>query len=436
MGNNLVFQENSIVNEENISRQSSLKQNNIAGGILYQRQWNSNLKSEALIYGTRYLLQGANADITDDQRLLQENEVLESGLKLNSLLKMSTHFNLNNGYQFNETGISDLRDLNNPTFKDFVKEVVRTHSVFSEMEYLSSNHHTHINFGARLNYFDKIKTLRLEPRISFLQDINNQFSFEILGELKSQTTSQVIDSQNDFLGVENRKWLLSNGQDIPLITSEQLSLGLNYNHNNWLITAEMYYKNVDGITAKSQGFQNAFEGKNDIGNYQVYGVDFLLNKRFKNLRTWMSYSLAKNNYNFLSLSTRRFPNNLDIRQNVNIAFSYDLNSFKFSSGLNWHSGKPTTNPLPPIRIENDKIIFEDANSRTLPDYIRFDTSATYQINFSEKINGTFGISLLNIFNQKNIINNYFLVKDDNTTIRETKEFGLGLTPNIVVRINF
>ena len=40
--------------------------------------------------------------------------------------------------------------------------------------------------------------------------------------MKSQTTTQIIDFQNDFLGVEKRRWVMANNDDIPVITSQQL----------------------------------------------------------------------------------------------------------------------------------------------------------------------------------------------------------------------
>ncbi len=436
MRNDLVFEENALIDQINISRESSAKQNNSAGSISYQRNWNNMFRSEVLIYGTNYDLQTINFDIINDQRLLQENEVLESGVKINTLLKLNTNFNLRSGYQFNETGISNLRDVNNPTFLDFTKEVIRTNSIFSEVEFKSKNSNTHFNFGLRLNHFDKFNTYLLEPRISINHRFNNHFTIEALGELKSQVTSQIIESQNDFLGVENRKWVLANNDSIPTIKSQQISLGISFNHNNWLVSADAYYKNVDGIITQSQGFQNQLEFERSHGSYTVKGIDFLINKRFKNFGTWFSYSYAENDYTFNTLSERDFPNNIDIRHNVNLALTYTKKNFKFSTGINWHSGKPTTGPDMGNEIANDGTInYLHPNSDTLEDYFRWDTSATYNFKLSNKIAGMVGASIWNILSQENIVNNYYRTNSDNT-IEEVQQFGLGFTPNLVFRINF
>jgi len=99
--------------------------------------------------------------------LLQENEVTENGIKTTTLFKLSSNFNLKSGFQFNETGISNLTDVNNPTFRDFKKEVIRTNSIFSETEYVSKSKNTYFNFGFRINHFDKFNKVLLEPRMSF-----------------------------------------------------------------------------------------------------------------------------------------------------------------------------------------------------------------------------------------------------------------------------
>ncbi|WP_299257829.1 TonB-dependent siderophore receptor [uncultured Aquimarina sp.] len=435
MRNNLVFQENAMDSQIDISRESSAKQKNLVGGILYQRNWSEFFQSELLLYGTNYTLETVNSDIQNNQRLLQENDVLENGVKLNTLLKTNFNINLKNGYQFNETGVSYLRDVNNPTFRDLTKEVVRTHSLFSEIEYRSDGNSIYANLGARLNYLEKFNTYIFEPRINLYKRFMNHFTLELLGEIKSQSSSQIIDLQNDFLGIESRRWVLSNDEDIPILKSKQASIGLSYNHNNWLVTTDLYYKDVKGIITRSQGFQNQFEFENDHGSYSVLGIDFLVNKRFKNFSTWLSYSYADNEYTFNSLSPSNFPNNNDIRHNVNFAVAYNKNNLKISAGINWHSGKPTTLPNPNNIIQNDTINYLNPNSNRLGSYIRLDLSSTYTFKITKKINGLAGISIWNITDQENIFNNYYIRRDQNE-VEEVKELGLRITPNAVLRLNF
>ena len=130
--------------------------------------------------------------------------------------------------------------------------------------------------------------------------INSGFALELSGEFKSQTATQRIDFESDFLGIEKRRWVLATNDRIPIKKSKQASLGIIYNKNNWFINVEGFYKKVEGITSKSQGFQNQFQFSNTTGNYIIKGVEFVLNKKIKDFSGWVTYSYNKNDYEFSS----------------------------------------------------------------------------------------------------------------------------------------
>src|SRR5690606_34746020 len=167
-------------------------------------------------------------------------------------------------------------------------------------------------------------------------------NFEILGEFKHQTTSQIINFQNDFLGIEKRRWQLSNTDDIPIMMSKQISSGLTFNNKGWLVSAEGYYKTVDGITSQSQGFQNQYQFTTTSGSYDVYGIDVLLRKNIKAFNAWLSYAFMDNMYEFPDLAEPQFPSNYDITHAVTFGTSYSTKKLKVSAGLSWHTGKPIT----------------------------------------------------------------------------------------------
>ena len=89
-------------------------------------------------------------------------------------------------------------------------------------------------------------------------------------------------------------------------------------------SAEAYLKDVDGITTRSQGFQNQYQFINTIGSYQIKGIDLLLNKQFNNvISSWIGYSFSKNEYTFDTLNNgASFPNNVDIRHALTVAGTY------------------------------------------------------------------------------------------------------------------
>ncbi|NNL81794.1 MAG: TonB-dependent receptor plug domain-containing protein, partial [Winogradskyella sp.] len=339
--NNLDYSESTLnSNNQAESSESRLNQKSYGASLNYTKQW-SKLATDLQLYVSNYRLDGITNDITNNQRLIQENEVVDLGIMANLNIPFSPSTVLNTGYQFNEVGVTNLEDINDPRFRNFIKEVLRTHSLYSEFEFRSNNNKTYARLGLRGNFIEKFSDFYFEPRISFNQKFLRYLRLEILGELKSQSIAQIIDLQQDFFGIEKRRWQLADDDKVPVITSQQASIGLNYNRNGFLINAEAYIKNVDGITARSQGFQNQFQLVNDTGAYTIKGVDFLINKQFNKLSTWLSYSYSKNDYHFKNLNnSTEFPKNIDIRNIINASVTYNFNALKVGVGMNWHSGRP------------------------------------------------------------------------------------------------
>ena len=449
VNNNFNYDEQSTINDKDEALNSKLSQQNLALGITYMRDWNEKFTTTTQVYVSNYDLDATNFDVINNQRLIQENEVYDGSVKFDISYKANSQLKINSGYQFTEVGISNLEDVNNPNFRSFVREVIRSHSTYAETGFLSTDAKTKLTLGGRLNYIQKFDMLFAEPRLSFSQRFLNNFRFEVLGEFKSQTTTQIIDLQNDFLGIEKRRWVLSNNNTtvvnkdnqtiypIPVLKSKQLSAGMHYTKNKLLISAETYIKKVDGITTRSQGFQNQFQFVNSVGSYEIKGVDLLLNKQFSEVvSSWISYSYSSNNYTFEKLNDgAKFPNNADISHALTLAGTYTNNNIKFAAGLNWHSGIPNTEPAIDDNPEDDVITYAAPNSSRLDDYLRVDCSATYAFNVSDTAKATVGASIWNLLNKNNIINTYYNL-DENNDINTVQNKSLGITPNVSLRVQF
>lgn len=434
LANDFKFLENAEIDNRFQSLQSDLLQNNISGGLYYKRQWNDHLNTELQLYGSSYELQALNSDILNDQALLQENDVLESGFKLNANYRFSENLDGSLGYQLNETGITNFEQINNPFFEVTDKQVLLTNSIYASTRYRPFPSTT-LNLGMRVNHISKFDAILLEPRVSLNYRFLEYVTFEILGELKSQTTSQIIDVQNDFLGVEKRRWVLSRPDEIPMVKGQQLSAGITVNRKGWLASAEPYIKKVDGITSQSQGFQNQFQNQRTHGSYTTMGVDFLVNKRFKKVNTWLSYSYAENDYQFDAFVPSSFDNNIDVRHNLTYGLTYAIDDFNISGGFNWHSGKPTTLLVSGNeRIDGD-LNFDSPNEENIKDYIRFDISGTYDFTIGKKAKAFVGISIWNLFDTDNVVDHFFRINELDE-VEEVDEFALGFTPNLSFRITF
>lgn len=425
------------------SKTSKLEQRSLVGGIFWEHDWSSTFNTQAQVYSSYYLLEALNSDIFTTQELFQENEVLELGAKINGQLTLNDRFQLNGGYHFSEIGIGNTQDVNLPRFLDFSKNVLRSHIVHGNLRYQSQDKRSNVTAGIRVNYFDKFQETVVEPRLHLLQKVGKSgFAVEVSGELKSQTATQRIDFESDFLGVEKRRWVLTNNEDIPIKKSKQISTGLVYNKYGWFINVEGFYKEVTGITSRSQGFQNQFQFMNTTGNYEVLGVEFILNKKIRDFSGWITYSYNENTYRFDAFTPSEFPNNIDVRHTAKLAGAYNVNNYKIAMGLNWRSGKPFTTPVADeafiIVDEIPQIQFNAPNEERLPDYMRLDVSAEYLWKISENVDARINLALLNLLDKKNTLNiRYVLeVEDDEITVNRIEEISLGFTPNLSVQVLF
>lgn len=434
--NSLDYQENATSNSQLTSSNSELIQESLALGLKYKRDWNNKFSTVFRISMSNYELNSTNNDITNSQVLKQVNDVKDNRFEFQANYQINNNLNYLGGYQYSEIGMSNLEDVNNPKFRRYVKDVLRSHGLYNEVSFKSNSGNTKAKIGLRANYVEEFSEFFLEPRLTINQNISNCFRIELLAEIKSQTTSQIIDLQDDFLGVEKRRWILSNNDNIPILQSQQASIGGHYLKNKLLISLEAYIKNVDGITSRSQGFQNQYQFINATGSYLIKGVDFLVNKQFKSFSTWLGYSFSTNDYNFSELNNGQpFPNNIDLRHQLTFAGTYAINQLKIAFGMNWHSGRPITHYNESNPLLNNSLNFLNPNNSNLSNYFRADCSATYKFKIFKKYNGHLGLSIWNLFNTKNLVNSYFTLSEENNIFKNDIE-SLGITPNATLRLTF
>ena len=417
------------------TRSSKLEQTTIAAGIKYEKKWSESIRSQLHLYTSNYNQNAFNNDLINLQNLKQINEVREQGVKLNLQTKLNSIFALESGYQLNETGILNSQDINDPEFFRETQNSILTNSIYSQINYESKNDELNLNMGGRINHYSKFDDILFEPRFNMSYQFINDLYLEILAEQKSQVTSQIVNLQTDFLGVENRRWVLSIPENRPIIESDQISAGLSLVKESWFINAEAYFKNVNGITTQSQSFQNQFEFSDTHGSYEIKGVDFLINKNFDPLSGWVSYSLSENTYRFEALTPTSFHNNLDIKHVVSLGLSYERNGLKISTGFNWHSGAPTTIPTDEQELLPQQIQFQTPNSNRLEDYFRLDLSSTYEFSLFKNTQALTGISFWNLLGNSNVYNQFYSI-GDNDNIHRFHQNGLGFTPNLVFRVYF
>ena len=376
--NQLAYSEVNTGEDNTASRKSTLRQDNFALGATLHSDWNTIFSTDLQGYYTNYDLEAFDFTIATDQSMLQLNEVIETGIKLNTTTKVS-------------------------------KE---------------------------LGWF------LVEPRLNINQKLTKAFSIKLQGEFKNQTVTQFVDLNEDFLGVENRRWIVSDGVVIPIVKSKQVSLGLDYKNKGWYVELNPYYKEVTGIITESQGFvaQNQYDGF--IGSSTSLGLEFLINKSINSSNFWMSYTYGNQQYLFEDISSEKFPSNFDVTHAVHIASSVTiLGDWKIALGVQYRTGRPFTQPVEGNETYQDsnfrRVNYGALNKDHLPSYLRVDASTSYnlKLNATQSFSVSFGI--LNLLNKKNVINRYYEVSAENENEAiQIENFSLGLTPNFSFKYAF
>src|SRR5690606_9869698 len=192
---------------------SQLKQDNLSLGGQLHSQWNSSFSSHLDVYYSRYTLDAHNRFGNGVQSLFQSNRVPDHAIKLSTEYSRGDQRECKKGYQFIETGITNITRLNQPDFNSSIKGVIRIHAPFSQLNYATRDQRFLGKIGARLNFIENLNSfsrILLEPRVNLNLGLAKFLRAELLGEFKSQTTNQVIDLEQNFLGIEKRRWVLSN----------------------------------------------------------------------------------------------------------------------------------------------------------------------------------------------------------------------------------
>jgi hypothetical protein len=120
--------------------------------------------------------------------------------------------------------------------------------------------------------------------------------------------------------------------------------------------------------------------------------------------------------------------------------TYQWNNLKVALGSKWFTGRPNTIPLSNEPIfptpDNPEIVYSRPNQENLDDYFQVNFSTAYSVELGKKTNLFMGISVLNLFNQRNIINRFYRLNPDSNAIEEVNTYSLELTPNAFLKLNF
>ncbi|WP_299610716.1 carboxypeptidase-like regulatory domain-containing protein [uncultured Aquimarina sp.] len=397
----------------------------------------ANIKGYYSKYDSDYNFTETQETVIEEQSI-RKNTVEDIGFDVDLQYKFNNKHSLALGYQFsnNEVSYTVTRE---GTFEtpinetDLIKNSANT--LYSNYKYTTDQKGS-VNLGFRASHYSVVDQFYVEPRINIEYPITNSLRIKATGELRYQPISQLVEFEDTQLRLENNLWIHSDNDDIPVLESLQFSGGFLFSKNNWNFEIDGYYKNIDGLTSLTNGFNNI---NNDLstGESDVVGVDVLLKRRFKNFRTWIGYTFNNIEYTFPEFQEASFPGNNDITHNFRISNTLEIKDWEFSLGWLWRSGAPFTD----ADLVDEEIEFGTPNALNLPNYHRLDASLTYHFDIikNKDWKGQIGVSVLNLYNrQVPIAINYQLDEnaDGDAELDIIRQQSLGITPNVTFRMSF
>lgn len=399
----------------------------LGASTFYGHNWNNgNISNVIIAYSS------LSSTYKDDNKiefpLLNSTEYISDDESHNSLeelsFKISNNISINNIHLI-EAGaeiIHNFVKLDEYSFNELIS-YYRTGSnriSFYVQDILSPIQNLQIKTGLRLNYSLSTNKTYLEPRFSASYSIGEYWKINAAIGVYNQFIS--LTTNIDDFGNYKYFWTIADNEDIPVIKSMQYVLGTIYHNNKTTFSMEGYYKSITGLTRffniVNYNIQDIFHG-----TATSIGVDILVKQDFAKHSAWISYSLSETleNFQYYQINDiRRAPQ--DQRHEIKVAAMFNFEPLFFSSNYVYGSGFPYGNGAGLYTTDSKP-------------YSRLDVSVIYKF-LDRKLKGEAGISVLNVFNTKNLKYENFekIPANQRSGINIITE-ALPITPTIYLKIS-
>ena len=304
--------------------------------------------------------------------------------------------------------------------------------------------------GVRASHLWEVNKMFVDPRIYLQYALDKHLTAKLGSAIQHQFISQVEDLEQAQLGLSNRIWVLSDLEEVPVVRSTGVNAGFLMRWKGWHLEVDGYLKEILGISnfADDKSMSSGF----DRGVANVRGIDFLIKKRWKGWRSWVSYTLSDVTYTFEEDNLGSFAAPFNQPHVFKAITSLDWRNWEGALTFKVASGKPYTrllglkeNPEGVIGgdLEDDFILdYGVRNDAQLPVYHRLDLSIFYTVKnksgYPWKLK--MGVSLLNVYDRTNYLSRTYqmeIVEDDEgneevETVTIDRYF-LRFTPNATIR---
>jgi ferric enterobactin receptor len=434
------------------------KYGNIGGSLKWSRKWTDKFYGNTLISYSNYY---SDRDRSQERSLTnasEETTTVKTGILENNNLK---DYSIKSDYQWDVANFSQLQfggfatyyNINYTYAQNDTSTVLdRINKATLAGAYLQSKTklfkgRVQLLPGIRASYFETTKQMYYEPRASLSVNVTDRLTLKGATGKFYQFANRV--TREDILSGSKDFWLLSEGKSVPVSSAIHYIAGLSYESDNYLFSAEGYYKKLTDLTEYSLRFNPKPTGVSYAENfYQGYGysrgVEFLIQKKSGKLNGWISYTLGEARNHFDIYANNYYPANQDVTHEFKIVALYKYKRWDFSATWVYATGRPYTAPSGAYSTTlldgstQDFFTVTAKNGLRLPDYHRCDIAANYKLLGGVKGDkkrrelGYVGFSLFNVYNHVNVWYKQYTIVDGQ--ILETNVNYLGIIPNLTLSL--
>lgn len=376
-------------------------------------------------------------DSDEDEIELRSIEQLSRTNNLNDLsLKWEGHRIVNAtsfvdfGYEFNKKQILFKRKTESDALsenKSFNSNHLNFHSLYSNLKYTSPNGFL-FNSGLRFNYYNVFHAFLVEPRINISKAFGNHFNGYMTYEKKSQNAIQSQESVSSTIAQRNPMWIGAEKGVVPLLKTNQQTIGFTYYDKGFVVDIEGFQKHWNDITTLNYGYIDPHDRDYHLGESKAYGFNLFLKNRGEHLSTWATYGFMDLKNRFSDINNEQwYVGNFNLKHSLKFGIDLQLNRFQMGATYSYHTGLPFSEPIGTFINETDGHLgfeYNTINGQLLPSYNRLDASLLYDFKFKSLKNSSLRMSLLNITNEKNILNKTFVYSSSTEKILSVSTYSI------------
>lgn len=282
-----------------------------------------------------------------------------------------------------------IDSITNSSNKYLLNAFLQQHVQLTEEFKLRWGIRTNIDLISRKTYWQPRGGVEYTPvpelKFHFLSGIYNQF----LSSVKR------IDSEGHF----NPVWYLPDENGEGVVRAVHYVLGTKYEKNGWMVNAESYWKDANGkmnlfAEAVTTGAENIIVYSPKKSREQSKGIDLFVQKKHKWVNHMVGFSASKTEEKIEGiLNDNWFPAYNDRLFRLKLTEMVTWKNWSLTGSWNFGSGLPVVNLTENNSLQNIE--------RT--DYFSQLDFAVAKKFYTTHFSANAGVSLLNVFNRKNIV---------------------------------